>query len=402
MLKKFIHEFARPKHPWRRIKFDELAEMYTSMSLRSFGFGIIGIFVPIFLYKNGASLQSVFLFYALFFILRVPFAFISGYVVGRIGPKHSIALSTLLIVVFLSMLLTYKTVGWPLSFLAIIFTVSNGLFFIAYNTDFSKIKDSKHGGKELGWLYIFERVGATFGPLIGGILASIIAPELTIVLAISVLLGSLMPLFLSNEPVRLHQKIVYKGFPWKRHVADAVSMSSFHIENVASNVMWPLLIGVTIFTEGTYAKLGSVIAISMGISLFSAHLFGRLIDGNSGLKLLKYGVLLNFFVHLTRPFVTTSLTATALTVLSEPITLSYKMPLIKGYYDAADSEEGYRIVYLTLTEMITGFMKGLFCLSLFVLSYWFDPLDVLRSSFIVVAIISLGILVQKFPALHKA
>lgn len=53
MLNKIIHKIARQHHPWRKMKFDEMAEVYTSMSLGSFGFGVIGIFVPVFLYKNG-------------------------------------------------------------------------------------------------------------------------------------------------------------------------------------------------------------------------------------------------------------------------------------------------------------------------------------------------------------
>ena len=65
MIQKLIHRIAAPGHPWRTMKFDELAEIYTSMTIRSLGFGIIGIFVPIFFYKNGVSLQSIFYFYAL-------------------------------------------------------------------------------------------------------------------------------------------------------------------------------------------------------------------------------------------------------------------------------------------------------------------------------------------------
>ena len=167
MLQKIIHNFARPRHPWRKIKFDELAEIYTSMSIRSFGFGIIGIFVPIYLYQNGSSLQSIFLFFTLFFVFRLPIAYVSAFVVGRIGPKHSIAVSTLLLIVFLSQLLTLDVFQWPLLILAFSFSVTNGLFFVAYNTDFSKIKNTEHGGKELSWLYIFERTGGALGPLVG-------------------------------------------------------------------------------------------------------------------------------------------------------------------------------------------------------------------------------------------
>ncbi len=45
------------------MKFDELAELYTSMSLRSLGFSLIGIFVPVYLFQYGVSVKDIFLFF---------------------------------------------------------------------------------------------------------------------------------------------------------------------------------------------------------------------------------------------------------------------------------------------------------------------------------------------------
>lgn len=401
MIPKFIHKFLRPRHPWRDIKFDELAEIYTSMSIRSFGFGIIGIFVPIYLYFNSYTLQDIFLFYFLFFLFRLPISYVAAFVVGRVGPKHSIAISTILLCVFLAQLLTIDMFDWPLAILALSFSITNGLFFIAYNTDFSKIKDTNHGGKELSWLYIFERIGAALGPLIGGILASLIAPELTITVAIIALLASLIPLFMTNEPVRINQKITFKKFRWKRHIRDYVSLSAYGIDTIASLTLWPLFIGVVIFTEETYAKIGIITGVSLGISVFSALMFGKFVDNKKGYYLLRFGAIINTIGLLLRSFTTSSGGAVAISILNEPISLAYKIPLVKGFYDAADSEEGYRIVYLTIEEMSAAVAKGLFFAGLFVACYFVEPLHVLQYSFIIAGILSLGMLVQRFPALKR-
>lgn len=401
MIQKLIHKIAAPRHPWRTMKFDELAEIYTSMTMRSLGFGIIGIFVPVFLYKSGVDLQSVFYFYAIFFLLRVPVSFATAFIVGRIGPKHTIAISTVVFVVFLSLLLTFEIYDWPLAVMALFFTIANGLFFVAYNTDFSKVNHSKHGGKELGWLYIFERAGFALGPVVGGLIASYISPELTIVVAVLVMLASLVPLFMTNEPVKLHQKIDFKGFKPRKYTANFTALAAFNIENVASTIMWPLLVGVFIFVEDTYAKLGGVIGLGMVISIFSARMFGKFIDNKKGLYLLQYGVTMDTVLHLIRPFITTGAGAVAVSTSNEPITLSYKMPLVKGWYDQADTVEGYRIVYLTWSEMITGFSKGIYCLSLFIACYFWDPLSVLRYNFFFIALIALVMLIQRFPAIKR-
>ncbi len=401
MFKKFLHSFARRRHPWRAMQFDELAEIYTSMSLRSFGFGIIGIFVPIYLYKNGIDLQGVFWFLSWVFLLRIPVAYVSAFVIGRIGPKHSIALSTVLFILFLSLLLTFTAVGWPLIFLALMFTVSNGLFFIAYDTDFSKVKNSEHGGKELGWLLIFEKGGSAIGPFVGGVFASVFAPELTIVFAITVLIISLIPLFLTNEPVKLHQHISFRGFKWRNHVREGLVMSSLGIDKAASLMTWPLFIAAAILTEDTYVKLGSIIAVSVGLSLFSARMFGSFIDSKKGANLLKYSAVMNAFLYMVRPFVGSVGSVLVVTTVNEPVMLGYRMPVIKGLFDVADSEKGYRIVYLAWIEMAGAAGKLLYCTAVYLLCFLYNDIAVLRWSFMPLSLVALVVLVQRFPALKK-
>lgn len=136
MIKKIVEAIARRRHPWRQMNFDELAELYTSMSLRSLGFSLVGIFVPVYLYQNGVSIASVFTFFALLFILRVPVAMVSGYLVARIGPKHSIAVSTVLFLVFLGLLLSFTTVRWPLPVLAVFLHPSKRFIFCGVRNRF--------------------------------------------------------------------------------------------------------------------------------------------------------------------------------------------------------------------------------------------------------------------------
>ncbi len=403
MINQLIYKITRHRHPWRVLEFDEIAEIYTSMSLRSLGFGIIGIFVPIFLYTKEVPIAGIFWFFLWVFLLRIPLSFCLAFVVGRIGPKHGIALSTLLFLVFLGMLFTFESVRWPLIALALAFTVSNGLFFLSYHTDFSKVKNTKHGGKELGWLYTFERVGGALGPLLGGLAASLVAPEASIVLAIIVLGFSLIPLFLTNEPVKLHQKITFFGFPWRRHTRDFVAMAGAHLDNSSSQFVWPLFVSVIVFGGGAYAKVGAIIAAATAVSLVSTRLFGVIVDGKKGWLLLSVGVWANALLHLFRPFALTGASATLASTMNEPITLSYRMPLMKGYYDAADSEEGYRIVYLALMEFCGAVVKALYFLALWVCAeFLFGDVSVLRWNFVAIGFLSLFILAQKFPALRRA
>lgn len=372
------------------------------MTLRSFGFGLIGIFVPVFLYTSGVSFKGILLFMTVFFMLRIPMSVYAGYVVGRIGPKHTIAFSTVVMMVFLGMLLLYERIGWPLVILAAVFSVSNSAFFIAYHTDFSKIKDSKNGGKELGWLYIFERLGGTLGPVVGGLLGSIFLPQATLAFAIFVLMTSLVPLFLTSEPLKVHQRVTYKGFDPRVHTRNFISLASFGVQNVATAWLWPLLIAVFIFTDGTYAKVGAVIGLTTAISLVSARMYGAFIDSQKGLHLLRYGVFMSFILNFAKAASTGAGGAVAASAFGEPIALAYRMPLAKGLYDEADGLDNYRIVYLVWSEIYDAVFKILYCGALLLAFHFYDPISVMRVSYVIVPFVGLLMLLQEFPALKES
>jgi len=205
---------------------------------------------------------------------------------------------------------------------------------------------------------------------------------------------------MTNEPVKIHQKISFKGFNVRPHIRDFVSMSVFGLQQMSNMVVWPLLLAVSIFADDTYAKLGGLIAISMLISMFSARMFGRFIDSRRGLYLLRYGVGMNVLLAATRSFVTTPIGAVAVSTLGEPINLSYRMPLVKGLYDKAGEVEKHRIVYTVTYEMFTAGFKAVLAALLAVFCALYDPVDVMRASFIVMSIVSPLMLLQKFPALR--
>jgi hypothetical protein len=282
-----------------------------------------------------------------------------------------------------------------------VFSASNGLFFVAYHTDFSKIKDTKHGGKELGYLYIFERLGGILGPVVGGLLATFVDPRAAIGVAIFVLLASQIPLLVSSEPVRTHQHITFRGFPLTRFKSDYIALGAFNIDKMVSLITWPLLIALTVFSDNTYAKIGFLVAASTVISVLLAHLFGKMVDKGSGLQLLRIGTWLNFVIHILRPFMLNPAGVVGLSMANEPVTLAYNIPIVKGFYDQTDTVEGYRIVYISVAEMILAIFKAMYWFMLIFFCQFYDPLAVLTWSFLVVGVISTGVLFQRFPALKR-
>lgn len=400
MVQKAIKKLVEHRHFWRTVGFDELSELYTSQLLRSLAASLVGIFVPIYLYKIGYSLPAITSMYLVWFLVRPLWAYVSARIIGSWGPKHAIALSVIIQILYLTLVLTQEHTRNPLWIIGVVGSFSFGLYMMAFEVDFSKIKHTEHGGKELGFLSICERIGAVAGPLVGGLVATIFDPRYTIALAIVVLIASLVPIFMTDEPTRVNQRIVIKGFPWRRHRRDFFVSTAFILENVISITIWPLYLGVFVLVSNTYAVLGLLTAVSTGVALLAIMAIGKLIDKNQGKRLLNIGAYTNAVIHLFRPFVTSPLGALGIGLINEPVTAMYRMPFIKGRYDASDSVPGYRIVYFMLLEWVNAVGNVIFWGSLTIALLIGPEKLALQGTFILAALLSIAITRQRFAALQ--
>ncbi|MDQ3093702.1 MAG: MFS transporter [bacterium] len=401
MLRKFIKRFVPRTHYWRNVGFDELSEIYASQMLRSLALSLVSIFVPVYLYTIGYSFRQILLFFAVWFASRLVTTPFMAKIVGRIGPKHSILLSQLIQIVYLSMLMSLESMNWPIYLLATIGATALGLFWIGFHTDLSKVRHPEHAGKELSYVNNFERIGAILGPLIGGLVANFYDPRYTIFIALVVMVLSSLPLLATKEPVILKQKIRFRGFPYRENIRTSLATAAFELDTQSCQIVWPLYVAVAIFGKDIFGKLGAMAAMSVALGLLFTHAIGRLIDNKRGGELLLYSSLANSVVYLLRPFANTILLVFGINLINDPITTAMKIPFLKGYHDAADSYEGYRIVFFAVNEWITAFVRMMFWLGLFAATYFWPALTVMKWHFVLMAVLVLGILLQRFPALYR-
>jgi hypothetical protein len=147
--------------------------------------------------------------------------------------------------------------------------------------------------------------------------------------------------------------------------------------------------------------VGLLVSISTAAALLAIYVIGRLIDDHKGGLLLKVGAISNSIVHVFRVFVTTPAQAFFVSFINEPMTACYRMPYTKGLYDAADSVPGYRIVYITLFDLARMFGVFLFWMFAYIATFFITSnLLLFQIMFIIGAITSLGVMLQRFPALR--
>jgi MFS family permease len=396
-----VKQIIMKRHFWRTVGFDELSELYATQMLRSLSVSLVGLFVPIYLYKSGYSIAAICGMFLAWTVIRPLWLYVGARLIGWYGPKHAMAIAVIVQIGYLALILTINDLHWPLWLVGIVGSFCYGVYLLAFDVDFSKIKHTEHGGKEISYMQMFERFGAILGPIIGGLIATFIDPRYTIAIAIIVLGASLIPIFLSAEPVRQHQIILVKGFPWRRHSRDFVAISAFNLENIVSITVWPLFLGVFVLLNNTYAALGIIAAISTAVAFLAIFTIGKLIDKQHGKRLLDIGAVTNAFLHLVRPFIALPAQALAVNIVNEPVTAMYRMPFLKGLYDAADSIPGYRITYFYLTNLVASFANMVFWAILFAIASSGSDKVALQIAFVIGFFASLVITQQKFAALRK-
>jgi MFS family permease len=399
MLRTLIHKFLKHRHFWRHASFDEVGQIYVSMLFRSLALSLIGVFVPIYLYQLGYPLEHIFAFFMSFFIVRSIVQLPAGYLVAMIGPKHTIVVSYLFQVVTSLFFLTLPTVAWPLFAIASVWAISNTLFFTAYHVDFSKVKHSDHGGKELGFADIMQRVGGVIGPLVGGIVATVAGAEYIFLATIILLFVGLVPLLSTPEPVRTHQHISFRSLDVRPLGRDIVSFVGLTINHQLSVTLWPLFLGLYALGTQVYLELGALTSIGFLVSMFAAFSIGKLVDNHRGGELLRYSALADAIGQLLRPFVNTLPFALVMNVAHETFGTAMRIPYHKGMYDRADTLRGQRIVYVATLEMCGAFAKAVLWLLLLMIGVMIDFKVAMVCGFIIAAGANLLTTKQSFPAL---
>jgi MFS family permease len=396
MLKKNIEKILRRNHFWRDVGFDELSELYVSNMLRVVALSIFMVFLPFFLWQQHYSAPSIFAFYGVFFVVRTLADISAGYFVARYGPKHTMIMSCILQIITAAMLLSVPDHHWHVALLAMPFGASASFFFIAYHVVFSKIKHTVKAGSELGHMQAYEKVGYLIGPFVGGVVGSVLGPRYIFLAATILLFASLIPLFQTAEPVKVHQKLRFKDLPLDKIKHDLVANACLGIENTLCINAWAFYVAVFVLTGSVYAQLGSLTAFAVLVSILSAKLLGRLSDTSYARQVLRVGAVLNALTYAIRPWVSTVWGVFAVNTANEAITAAYRMPFMKGVYTAADDLPGLRIVYIASMEASNSIAKATIWLFLAILATTFDLRSVLFVSFAIAGLASLGIMKERF------
>lgn len=358
----FMH--AHHMHHGRQNK--ELNEMYVSMTLRTFGLSLIAIFIPIYLYNLGFSLRTIFLYYIITSIFQFFGDYLAGKAIGRFGAKHVMILSYPVLLIHLVMLVTLPTYHWSIWLLAIPAALSLNLFWPAYHDDFSKAKDKKATGKEVGKLFILMESFGALGPIIGGIVAQVFGVKYGIITAIVITMAAAIPL-LGKREITKRRPMAIERFSLRENYKDMIAYGGLSMEGMAISIVWPLLL---FFIIGNYARIGSIATISLLVTIALSIFLGKAVDKYKKENVLRVSSVFSFFTAASRILVTSLNSAYIVGVLSSLSHIILWVPFFSQYYLHADKNP--RTEYVVEMEMSVDVGRMLGLTVLLICTYFFD------------------------------
>jgi len=369
MLKSFLYKIFETRHFWRYATFDEIAELYASRTLRVIAMNIVSGFTSVYLYEAGYNLQFIMYFWLIYFLIKVPMSYFTGYYIAHFGPKHGILISNLLYVPSMIALGLMPSLGMTAIVLwGVFMAISTTIYHVAYMVDFSKVKNIEHAGKEIAFMNILEKVSIGVSPVIGGVIALWFGLQVVMWVAAILFALAALPLFKSVEPTRTNQKIELPGFPWRATFRTIIAQAGVGFDSVTSSVVWSMFIVIVIFPGASwsiYVTLGVLSSVTILADLGASYAYGKLIDGSRGGSLLRISAVANGLVHAFRPFVKLPMAIVGTNIVNEAATTGYTMAFMRGVFDTADLS-GHRILYLCISDVVMNFGAAVACVVLLV------------------------------------
>ena len=235
--------------------------------------------------------------------------------------------------------------------------VHTSLFFTAFDHAFYQAKKTKNDGEQISSIAIIQSLAGALGPAIGGIIADVFGIEFTFIGTIIFLVAAFIAILLAGEgskPIKLKKIAPGDYLKFKDSAPVAVAIGSAFI---LGQLIWPLFLGVNIFSDHPYAGVGIVMTIGQLMSIIVSWKIGKLINLGKAGEIIKFSSWGMWAVNITRLFVAVPLSAAIVNLFGNSIGGSaLGISYAEGYFNKMASYKKaalhYNVVFGAYTHLI--------------------------------------------------
>jgi len=332
----------------------ELKELYIFSVLFAMASALISIFEPVFFYKEGFSLSTIALYYALHYTLYLFLLPVGAKFVARFGLERSLSWSMPIFVLYFLMLAAlphFTDLFWIAWIVLAFFKV---LYWPAYHTTLTKFGESGNRGTELSWIFAINNGVGVLGPLVGGIIIVTLGFPVLFIIAASLSLLAMFPLLRTKERYRV-TKFEYDD-PWRelfgRRNRRMLWASFGWVENLVDLVFWPIFMFIVL---GSADKLGYIASFNVLLMVLFGFVIGEYSDRVPRRQVLRMHVPFLLLSYLFRPLAGSPFRILLTESLGKTSYIGVRLPMMHKYFTAASRTSPLR--YMVAVEMSVALAK---------------------------------------------
>lgn len=280
----------------------DIKELYLFNIIRTFAISMVVIFLPVFLWTTGYSLSLILIFFAILVGTHTIFVPVSTYFTRKVGIKHTLSISTPLLILFYFLLpgISAPELNHLFFLLPFIHGVHNAFYWTGNHLLFIRRGIKKKLGQEMGYLRVIMGTIAAIAPFIGGMFILLFGFDLLFLMISALLFISLFPLFAGSdlkEPAAMPKK----ERPIPRKNRKRVSYLGFGMTQISDSIVWPL---VVFFAVSGVARFGMVISLGSFAGIVLLFFASRVFDSKRNRKFLSVASLGNGAITVLRSLAT--------------------------------------------------------------------------------------------------
>lgn len=345
------------KSAWRDDKKRGFWGLYLGRSIFLISGGLLGVFLPIFLYEAfDGNFQLVILYYLLGNLAYGGLVAFGAQFLNKFGFKKALMLATVWGAIFyISLFLIDKFDAVytliPITLLSIL--LFRIFYWVPYHIDFAKFTDKKNRGKQVSILFATITFFGALGPVVAGWVINNFGFSMLFV--ISIILFALAVLPFSIVP-RTHEKFVWS---YKQTWEQLSSRKNRHVilglmangaENSIGLIVWPIFIFLLL--DGNYLEVGALSSFIVLGTIILQLFAGKYIDKMTKKEdMLKVGSVLISIGWILKIFVVTAFHIFAAGLYHSLTKILTRTSIETMFYELAADSGHYVDEYTVLREM---------------------------------------------------
>jgi MFS family permease len=349
--------------------------LYTTRSITMIAGGLLGIFLPIFLYNLfGQKFHYVAWFYALGYFLYLLALFFFIRFLNKYGFRRALRTSIFLGAAYYAVFYFIDENNYRGLLLLVLLTITlyRLFYWIPYHVDFAKFTDKRNRGRQISAMRATRNTIGIFVPLIAGFVISRYGFDVLFLTAIMLFLVSGIPLLTiphAREKYRWGYKKTLKNLVAKENRKEAVAFASDGAEAAFVAIVWPIFIFQLL--KGDFLKVGAISTLVIGFTVIIQLLLGKKMDVQTPKeKVLKIGTALSAMTWFAKIFIETAFQVFVVSAFHNLIRIFTRTPFDTLTYEIAADRGHYVDEFTVFRELSINASRVLVLIGVGVLSLY--------------------------------